>query len=170
MVYGVNPTFRIFEYDRSLSLPYLATDFTQYWVDVPTINQQPHTTPDWSVVRYQASTEYDLPDLSPKSWLDLAQRVLNNQTVFKQYLNNYSRGAPMKGCPPPLCISLSSSPALQLTHCLFLFLTLPAGPLPVPRDLYCELISQDSTHYHHCDDARLPGEPVRSDLPRPDFC
>ena len=99
---NTNPGFSVYSYDRSLSLPYLVTDAQLHWLDLPAANAKGQA--DWSQVRLTASSAYQLKDLSPASWFNLAETIRTGgaadiyerlQTAWNKGV--YSRGQGSKG-------------------------------------------------------------------------
>jgi sphingomyelin phosphodiesterase len=107
MINGVNPTFRMNEYDRSLHDPFIVKDFVQYWLDMNVLTRTElvnltetdflniQQIPRWLNLSYTPSSEYDLKDLSPESWSWFANDILRNETLYERYVNNYVRQSGM---------------------------------------------------------------------------
>jgi len=92
------PGFTVYNYNRSLSSPYIVEEMSQYWIDLDDVNTRPLQQPNWTSQRI-ASKDYGLSDLSPSSWSRLATAFTRNLTysTFQSYYN-----ALMKGHPGPV--------------------------------------------------------------------
>jgi len=91
---SLNPGYRLYYYDRTYSSPYFISDFDQYWVDLPTANQFPHQIPDWSTLRFTASSYFNMTQPGdPMQWLTFANRMLNDSDAFQAYQYAFFRGA-----------------------------------------------------------------------------
>ncbi|XP_071168876.1 acid sphingomyelinase-like phosphodiesterase 3b [Mytilus galloprovincialis] len=64
-----NPSFRLLKYDRSNGN---LLDFTQYYMDLPEVNRNNQS--EWKI-EYNATTAYELADLSPASMAQLVTRM-----------------------------------------------------------------------------------------------
>jgi sphingomyelin phosphodiesterase len=98
---NLNPGFRVYNYDREqfMQKSYLVEDYFQYWVDLPTANAQQSI--DWTPLRLQATVNYSLVDLSPKSWTALAQsfQKKQNQNAYFAYETAFYKGANLSSNP-----------------------------------------------------------------------
>jgi sphingomyelin phosphodiesterase len=119
----LNPGFRVYNYNREqyTNMSYLVEDYTQYWIDLPTANANKQI--DWSQKQLQATVNYSLPDLSPKSWTNLAISFQNtqNQAAYNAYMTAYYKGA-----------------------------ILPADPWEAIQSLGCDLMTVTDSEYTIC--------------------
>eukprot|EP00744_Colponema_vietnamica_P002782 GILI01004336.1.p1 GENE.GILI01004336.1~~GILI01004336.1.p1 ORF type:complete len:710 (-),score=221.65 GILI01004336.1:444-2471(-) len=86
--FNINPSFRLFSYDRPSSL---LSGIRQYSTDLDEANRYPEVGPQWRLV-YSAVEEFGLADMSPASWADLAQRIWDNESDFIQYVRHFNGG------------------------------------------------------------------------------
>ena len=70
---NVNPGFAVYSHDRSLSLPYLVTDFNLHWLNLSDANAK--KAADWSPVRISAQADYGLSSLAPSQWYNLTEAI-----------------------------------------------------------------------------------------------
>jgi hypothetical protein len=89
---NVNPGFGVYSYDRSLSLPYLVTDFDLHWLNLSDANAK--KAADWSAVRIRAQSTYQLPTLAPASWYKLTEtlRTGGAADVYEQLQMAWTKG------------------------------------------------------------------------------
>ncbi|CAH1792334.1 unnamed protein product [Owenia fusiformis] len=80
----VNPSARVYILDgTTLALK----DIEQYRFDIRKAqagNKEPHIE-----LTYKATEYYGMPDLSPSSWMDLTERMLMNETLFRMHYENH---------------------------------------------------------------------------------
>ena len=67
-----NPSFMMVDFDAATMLP---INMTTYFMDLEKANAEGY--PTWEKL-YDMKTEYGLKDLSPKSMLELSERMLND--------------------------------------------------------------------------------------------
>jgi len=80
-----NPGFTLYKLDREEMLP---IQLEQYWLDIERANSEGH--PTWELM-YKFTEQYDLPDMSPNSLMDLALSIYDNSTVAENYGHLMSR-------------------------------------------------------------------------------
>ena len=83
-----NPGARLIKYDRQTGRQ---LDILQYYVDLPTANQNKHV--NWTL-GYVATSEYDIPDIMPESLEALVNRLQDpTSPYFKKYVTWYNTNA-----------------------------------------------------------------------------
>lgn len=75
--FEVNPSFRVFEVDKETMLPLKVHTYVLY------INE---TEPQWQH-SHEISQIYGMKDLSPKSYEELSDRILEDKELAMKYLN-----------------------------------------------------------------------------------
>mmetsp|Transcript_5282 Transcript_5282/g.4002 ORF Transcript_5282/g.4002 Transcript_5282/m.4002 type:complete len:239 (+) Transcript_5282:584-1300(+) len=84
---GKNPSFAVYEIDYETMVP---VDIITYYFDVEKANAgQPEWKPYHSI-----RVDYELEDLSPKSFAKLAERILEDEDMAVKYLNWKHKGGP----------------------------------------------------------------------------
>ncbi|KAI8891285.1 hypothetical protein K501DRAFT_1047 [Backusella circina FSU 941] len=82
------PTFRINEYQGDPTLPHFGTwmQYTQYFSNLTHWNGQQRGSPEFEI-EYTTNETYGMKNLTAQSWLDFAERLVNNthKTLWKQY-------------------------------------------------------------------------------------
>jgi hypothetical protein len=86
-----NPTFRAFLYDPT---SFSIVDHSTYWTNISEANNAKNTSqPPRFLLEYSAKAAYSLPDLSPKSWQGLTQRLAHDDSLLdlfaKYYFSSY---------------------------------------------------------------------------------
>eukprot|EP01114_Cavostelium_apophysatum_P013258 TRINITY_DN3168_c0_g1_i1.p1 TRINITY_DN3168_c0_g1~~TRINITY_DN3168_c0_g1_i1.p1 ORF type:complete len:560 (-),score=98.35 TRINITY_DN3168_c0_g1_i1:24-1703(-) len=84
-----NPTFRFYKYDTTT---YEILDYNQYYANLTAANE-PGQKLQW-MLEYSALSEYDLPDMSAASWLDLANRIGSDESVWQKWWMNFNTQIP----------------------------------------------------------------------------
>jgi len=83
-----NPSFRFYQYDTST---FEVLDYYQYIMNLTDANLT--DKPQW-VLEYSALSEYSMTDLSPSSWMDLTNRMENDDELFQTWFRNYMTQVP----------------------------------------------------------------------------
>jgi len=86
MINGINPTFRLNTYDIASSQ---LTDYTQFWFDMAVQNN----SNNWLSHHYQASSRYQLDNMSAVSFNELAIRIQANITTYNNCVDDYVRSS-----------------------------------------------------------------------------
>ncbi|KAJ1969024.1 Endopolyphosphatase [Dispira parvispora] len=91
-----NPTLRKYRYVTGSTSPQFKRpygtllDYDQYWLNLTDANEQftelgsPLYEPDFEFL-YSARQQYNMPDLTTESYLDLAYRITQNKTLRREY-------------------------------------------------------------------------------------
>lgn len=74
-----NPSLRLFSYDDATFQP---TDYDQYYVNLTRANQENQLT--WEL-EYSARQFWNLTDMSPASWMSVADALLTSNEAFQKY-------------------------------------------------------------------------------------
>lgn len=85
---GKPPSFDVLYLDPETMLP---AELETYAFDLETANELDQ--PSWNLYM-DYRQEYDMPDLSPKSFANLSQRILSDPYVCQQYKINAAMGGP----------------------------------------------------------------------------
>lgn len=84
--YGtMNPTFKVLDLDKELMVP---TNMYSYYADLDKANESGQ--PTWEVL-HDYIDEYEMPDLSPTSFRDLALRIFGDMEMAKKFRYNEHR-------------------------------------------------------------------------------
>ncbi|CAO3596097.1 unnamed protein product [Absidia cylindrospora] len=89
-----NPGFRVNEYNADPTSPGFGTwmKYTQWYTDLAHWNEQyahGNTTPPSFQVEYATDVDYEMKDLSPQSWLDLARLFVHKSPAAHSLWSNY---------------------------------------------------------------------------------
>ena len=76
-----NPTFRIYELDYETRYPVRSH---KHFFNLTAANSG---NPKWEYM-HEVTKEYDMPDFSPKSFIDLSNRIKSNVTIATKYLRS----------------------------------------------------------------------------------
>jgi len=96
----------------------LVVDLYGHWADLERANAN-NAVGDWGVVRYSGRDLYGLKSMEPTEWASFAERLLNDTTLYHNFLNNYYHG--MKQTPPsPQIIScdILSGTSAEFKQCM----------------------------------------------------
>ncbi|KAM7295453.1 putative acid sphingomyelinase [Ixodes scapularis] len=77
-----NPMVRLYKYDRA-SVRLL--DYTIYYLNLERANKRPNETPEWEPL-YTLTTQYDVPDASTASMVDLAEKLNNSSELLDTFV------------------------------------------------------------------------------------
>ncbi|CAN7945223.1 unnamed protein product [Ixodes pacificus] len=77
-----NPMVRLYKYDRA-SVRLL--DYTVYYLNLERANKRPNETPEWEPL-YTLTTQYDVPDASTASMVDLAERLNSSSELLDTFV------------------------------------------------------------------------------------
>jgi sphingomyelin phosphodiesterase len=89
---GRNPGFRIYKVDRKTKA---VLDYTEYWADLSEANANPAIGPQWKL-QYTASEAYEVKNLSPLEWHNLASRMKQKPELAQSFILRKTKlyGAP----------------------------------------------------------------------------
>ena len=87
---GCNPSFKVMEMDAKTLLP---LKITNYYADLGKANSE-GTSPEW-VPLLDYTSKYDMKDLSPSSYIDLANQLKDDQDMMDEFWK-YARKTPSK--------------------------------------------------------------------------
>ncbi|CAG8524108.1 15455_t:CDS:2 [Acaulospora colombiana] len=82
---NMNPAFRLYEIDKSTKQ--IVNHYT-YSMDLRAANRD--DKPEWKLL-YDAKSLYGLEDLQPKSWHDLTERFIHDESTYKTFQRMASR-------------------------------------------------------------------------------
>ncbi|CAJ0945272.1 unnamed protein product, partial [Mesorhabditis belari] len=86
----LNPAYRIYTIDGAYTgSSYTVLEAETYWADVAAANQNGQE-PNWQL-EYKTKQDYQMTDLSPKSWNELIKRLETDDTLFNKFHTNYYR-------------------------------------------------------------------------------
>ncbi|KAL6076104.1 Sphingomyelin phosphodiesterase [Balamuthia mandrillaris] len=95
----INPSFRVFSYDRSSSE---VLDYTQYYTDLHQTYEN-GGSPKWQK-SYSAKEYFRLSSMSPSEWQNLALRLNSSDADFQQWYNvHYTRYNGLHPCSTEEC-------------------------------------------------------------------
>ncbi|EGC39017.1 hypothetical protein DICPUDRAFT_52947 [Dictyostelium purpureum] len=86
------PGYRIYEFDYSTNQ---IINYYQYHANITDANKSGQITFD---LIYSAKELYNLPDLTPASWYNLATQMKTNTTLFMDYFTNLSSSPDKESC------------------------------------------------------------------------
>lgn len=134
-----NPSMRIFELDRST---YVVNDYQHYYLNLPYANGK-YLKKAWDLMitlLYSAKKEYNLPDLSPKSWDNLLKRFKTNSTLLRTHMahsnanaQTASNGVCDDTCALNYICQLANANYDDYSNCLDSVAAASATPPPPPR-------------------------------------
>ena len=93
--HGLNPSYRLY----SVAADGRVVDHQTYVMDLEEANKRPDQDPHYRLL-YSARSAYNMPDLSPLSWHNVANRLQDNKTFFNMFYRNYNSGSVKKLCDP----------------------------------------------------------------------
>ncbi|TKR96369.1 hypothetical protein L596_010399 [Steinernema carpocapsae] len=86
---NLNPGYRIYKIEGDFEgSQYRVLDFNNYFLNLS--KTQDSDKPQWEQL-YSARSEYNLTDLSPKSWNNFISEISNDSEVYSRFLKNYAR-------------------------------------------------------------------------------
>lgn len=117
----VNPSIRIFKYDKKT---FEIVDSITYYNDIRASNKDRELKTNW-FLEYSAKEEYEMADLSPKSWDVVIQSARNNATFYEKVFlpnffarNNQQKCEATDGCKQQLWCSCNSVQRTLYEKCL----------------------------------------------------
>ncbi|KAH7728277.1 Protein ASM-1 [Aphelenchoides avenae] len=85
----LNPAYRIYSIEGNYEgSSYDVIDFDTYFLNLTEATAE--EAPRWDLL-YQAKKEYELKDLTPKSWHRLSERIHADPATYSKFLRNYAR-------------------------------------------------------------------------------
>jgi len=91
--YARNPSFRVYQYNTT---SFEVVDYYQFFFNMTKANSE-DTEPTWEL-SYSAKSQYQLYDLSANSWLQLAEDLTSNNTLWQTWWDNFNTKVPTGQC------------------------------------------------------------------------
>jgi len=115
--HDVNPSVRMYSYDE---VSKNVLDYSVWWVNLTEANAAGEITWEFEYSPFQVY--HNLTDMSPASWLKVADTYLANSTLFDTYYRLHTVGCPVVPCRSRDC----------------------------QKKQYCAAVQVDDLHYHEC--------------------